>query len=320
MTQVLVTGGAGFIGSHLTAQLLSQGYKVVVLDSLIYGKREWIPKGAQFIHGDIRDMKSCQQAMENVAGVFHCAAMSRAGPSMAQMDWCTEVNIKGTYNILSAAKTAGVKKIIYSGSSTYYGNQPVPHREYETPPDFMNIYALSKYTGEQYCLLFDKCFDLPCVILRYFNVYGPRQPEEGAYALVLGIFLRQRSLNQTLTIHGGKQTRDFIHVNDVVAANIAAFESPVRHVTYNIGSGTTISIQSLADLISSKQQFSSRRAHDADATLADITRAQQELPWTPTVSLKEGLAELMPSYEGCTFEKETTETAAIQAPVCPYSL
>jgi len=291
---VLITGGAGFIGSHLAKALLEKGYPVRVLDNLVYGRREWIPENAEFIEGDIVDLETCHQAMKNITGVFHCAAMSRSAPSLDNIDACTRVNILGTQNILMAARDAGVKKIVYSGSSTYYGNQSPPHHEYETPADLFNFYALSKQTGEKYCLMFDKIFNLPCVILRYFNVYGLRQPETGAYALVLGTFLQRWSQGEILHIHGdGTQRRDFIHVNDVVAANIQAFESNVRHEIFNIGSGTNISIKELADMISSHQIFQPRRKADADVTLADIGRAKQLLNWQPTLSITKGVNDLM---------------------------
>jgi len=294
MSTLLVTGGAGFIGSHLSQALLTKGYQIRILDNLIYGQADWLPAGVTFIHGDICNLDTCRQAMEGVTGVFHCAAMSRAAPSTENIEICTQVNIQGTQNVLIAARDEGVKKFIYSGSSTYYGNQPIPHHEYKTPSEFLNVYALSKAVGESYCLMFDKVFNLPCIILRYFNVYGPRQPHEGAYALVLGIFLNHLAERKPLYIHGdGEQRRDFIHVHDVVAANIAAFESPLRHEIFNIGSGSNISIKELATLISPHHIHQSRRARDADLTLADISRALQWLSWKPTIPLQEGLGEMM---------------------------
>lgn len=290
MPSVLVTGGAGFIGSHLCHRLLQKGYHVRVLDNLSSGKKEWLSNQVDFMEGDIADLAICQKAMKDIEGVFHCAAMSRAGPSFDNVDLCTQSNVMGTQNILLAARDAGVKKVIYSGSSTYYGNQPPPHREHETSAEFLNFYALTKQVGEKYCLMFDELFDLPCIVLRYFNVYGPRQPEEGAYALVLGLFLRAASLNQSLIIHGdGLQKRDFIHVEDVVSANIAAFESPTRHQIFNVGSGTNISIKELANLISSNQVHVPRRAGDSDETLADISLIRTYLKWEPKISLVEGL-------------------------------
>jgi nucleoside-diphosphate-sugar epimerase len=296
MKNILVTGGAGFIGSHLCQGLLEQGYRVRALDSLVYGRREDVPAAVEFIQGDIRDMAVCQRAATGMDGVFHCAAMSRSGPSQEQIDICTQSNITGTQNMLLAARDAGVQGFIYSGSSTYYGNRPVPHRESD-PPDLLNIYGLTKRVGEQYCLMFDKDFDLPCVVLRYFNVYGPRQPETGAYALVLGIFLNRHANNQALEIHGGgEQRRDFVHVRDVVSANILAYEhvreKAVRGQEFNVGSGENISVKQLADMISPHQVVTEGRKGDSVATLADISKIRCALGWSPQVSFADGLKEL----------------------------
>jgi nucleoside-diphosphate-sugar epimerase len=293
MKNILVTGGAGFIGSHLCEGLLARGYKVRVLDSLVYGKREWVPPACEFIEGDIRDLSTCTKAATGMDGVLHCAAMSRSGPSQDQIDVCTGSNITGTQNMLLAARDAGMKRFIYSGSSTYYGNRPPPHRE-DDPPDILNIYGLTKRVGEQYTLLFDQDFNLPALVLRYFNVYGPRQPETGAYALVLGIFLRRAAEGKTLEIHGdGSQRRDFVHVRDVVAANIAALESNARGMAFNVGSGSSLSVQELADMISPNQIHTEGRKGDSLATLADISRIKEGLGWEPTVSFAEGLKELL---------------------------
>src|SRR5262249_28355879 len=156
----------------------------------------------------------------------------------------------GTQTLLSAAQNAGVKKVVYSASSTYYGNRPAPQRE-DAPPQCLNPYAVSKYVGEQLCELFDRAYGLSTVSLRYFNVYGPREPTQGAYALVLGTFLGQWRRGQALTIHGdGEQRRDFVHVRDVVAANLAAMRSDAHGMVINIGSGENHSVKQLANLIS----------------------------------------------------------------------
>lgn len=290
---VLVTGGAGFIGSHLVRALLAKGYKVRVLDNLSYGRIEWIPEGADFMNGDICDFEVCRKAAKGVNGVFHLAAMSRSGPSINLLDVCTQTNIIGTENILKAAREFGVKKVIYSGSSTYYGSREIPHMEYETSSDFLNFYSLTKKVGEDYCLMFDKLFDIHSVIFRYFNVYGPNQPQEGAYALVLGIFLKRWAEGSPLIIHGdGSQRRDFIHVRDVVQANIMAYESKLRNSVLNVGSGFNFSIKEIASLISDDHLYASSRPGDAKATLADITRIKKELSWRPTISLEEGIEEM----------------------------
>jgi UDP-glucose 4-epimerase len=289
---VLVTGGAGFIGSHLCEALLARGYSVRVLDSLVYGKREWVPAGCDFIEGDIRDIDVCLAAVKGMDGVIHCAAMSRAGPSSDFVDVCTQSNITGTQNMLLAARDAKLKRFIYSASATRYGNLPPPHVE-TMAPEFLNIYALTKHAGEQYALLFDKVFDVPTMSLRYFSVYGPRQPGEGAYALVLGIFLDRARRGEVLEIHGdGQQRRDFIHVRDVVAAQTAAYESDLRRQVFNVGSGTSISVQELADMISPNQRRTAARADDSRGTLADISAIRAALGWSPQVSFAEGLAQL----------------------------
>jgi nucleoside-diphosphate-sugar epimerase len=293
MTKVLVTGGAGFIGSHLSEGLIARGLEVRVLDNLSYGRRDWVPPAAEFLEGDIRDPGACRRATAGVHGVFHLAAMSRSGPSQDQIELCTASNIVGTQNILLAARDAGVKRFIYSGSSTYYGSRPPPHRESD-PPDLLNIYGVTKRVGEQYTLLFDQDFDLPSLVLRYFNVYGPRQPETGAYALVLGIFLKRRAEGKVLEIHGdGRQRRDFVHVRDVVAANIAAYKSGLRGEVFNVGSGTSLSVKELADLISPNQVHTEARQGDSLATLADISKIKARLDWSPKVSFMEGLKELL---------------------------
>jgi UDP-glucose 4-epimerase len=293
MTKVLVTGGAGFIGSHLCERLIARGLEVRVLDNLSYGRREWVPRAAEFLESDIRDMDACRRATAGVHGVFHMAAMSRSGPSQDQIELCTASNIVGPQNMLLAARDAGVKRFIYSGSSTYYGNRTPPHRESD-PPDLLNIYGLTKRVGEQYTLLFDEGFNLPSLVLRYFNVYGPRQPETGAYALVLGIFLKRRADGKVLEIHGdGRQRRDFVHVRDVVAANIAAYESSLRGEVFNVGSGTSLSVKELADLIWPNQVHTEGRKGDSLATLADISKIRAQLGWSPQISFTEGLKELL---------------------------
>ncbi len=297
MTKLLVTGGAGFIGSHLGEGLLARGHQVRVLDNLSYGRRDFVPAGAELLEGDIRDLATCQRAAQGMEGIFHCAAMSRSGPSQDQIDLCTQSNITGTQNMLLAARNAGVGRFVYSGSSTFYGSRPVPHRESD-PADLLNIYGLTKKTGEDYCLLFDKTSGPACVVLRYFNVYGPRQPETGAYALVLGIFLNRLAEGKVLEIHGdGTQRRDFVHVRDVVAANILAYEQAasdgVRGEIFNVGSGESVSVKALADMISPDQIHTAPRKGDAAATLADIAKIKARLGWSPHISLADGLKELI---------------------------
>lgn len=295
--RVLVTGGAGFIGSHQVEALLQRGYDVVAFDSLTMGKRDWVPAKAELVEGDIRDLEACRRAMKGCTGVFHLAAMSRSAASLDNVDICTSNNIVGTQHVLTAAREEGVSKVIYAGSSTYYGNQKPPHKE-DMAPDFLNFYGLSKYVGEEYCRLFDKTYNVPCNVMRYFNVYGPRLSGEGAYALVMTIFLKQLRAGKPLTIHGeGLQSRDFIHVRDVARANILAFESPLHGRTYNVGSGTAVTVKELANRISTNQIHEDRRAGDAEITLADISRIKEELGWSPEISFEDGMKELLQEQE-----------------------
>ena len=202
MKEIMVlTGGAGFIGSHLSERLIELGHQVRIVDTLVQGKREWVPREAQFFEGDILDKDLLKKVFDSASGVFHLAAMSKVAPSIDKPEFCTEQNIIGTQNVLIAAKIAKVKKVVYSASSTYYGNRKAPQYE-DMLPNPLNPYALSKYVGEQYCELWSSLYNLPTISLRYFNVYGPRQPSEGAYALVLGIFLKQRNHSALLSNSG----------------------------------------------------------------------------------------------------------------------
>ena len=290
---MLVTGGAGFIGSHLVERLHELGHKVRVLDNLSQGRVEWIHPSAEFIQGDITDLSLCRRACEGIDGIFHLAAMSKVAPSIDKFEFCTEQNIIGTQNLLIAARDSKVSKFVYSGSSTYYGNGASPQKE-DSLPNCLNPYAVSKYVGEQFCEIFTRLYQFPTATLRYFNVYGSRQPAVGAYALVLGIFLDQRRRGEPLTIHGeGLQRRDFVHVSDVVEANLAAYHGDVVGTVMNVGSGTNISIQEIADLISPNQVHLPRRAGDAEVTLADISRIERMLGWKPKMPFAEGLRLLL---------------------------
>lgn len=288
-----VTGGAGFIGSHLSQKLLQLGYKVRIIDNLSQGKRDWVPDNAEFFEGDILDQRLLKRVFKGVCGVFHLAAMSKVAPSIEIPEFCTEQNIIGTQKVLIVARDSKVKKLVYTASSSFYGNRKVPQHE-DMLPDILNPYALSKYVGEQLCELWTKLYGLPTISLRLFNVFGLRQPSIGAYALVLGVFLRQRKEGRPLTIHGdGSQRRDFIHVSDVVEAIVKAYNSQVQGMVLNVGSGNNISVKELADIISQDQVFEPRRAGDANETLADISKIQKILGWSPKVSMEEGIRELI---------------------------
>src|SRR3989344_1145301 len=215
MAKCLITGGAGFIGSNLVDALVKKGYDVLVLDNLSTGKRENVNPQAKFFEADLRDFNAIRPLFEDIDYVFHEAALPRIPLSIEKPIETNEINVKGTLNALVASKEAGVKKFIYASSSSALGGAAkLPMRE-DSPCRPLNPYALQKYVGELYCRIFSAIYKLPTVSLRYFNVYGPRQPREGAYVPVIGIFLTQKAAGQPLTITGdGEQRRDFTHVSD----------------------------------------------------------------------------------------------------------
>ncbi|MEX1014100.1 MAG: NAD-dependent epimerase/dehydratase family protein [Candidatus Paceibacterota bacterium] len=289
----LVTGGAGFIGSHLSNKLLEKGHEVRVLDNLSFGDKNKLHEGIELLVGDVQSKKDCMKATDRVDGIFHMAAFSRSGPSFDKSEVCHDNNVTGTLNILNAAVQSHVKRVVYSGSSTYYGNTLGAQKE-DMPGDFLNFYGLTKYIGELYVSQFHRNYGLEFNTLRYFNVYGPGQPTTGEYALVLGIFLNRLRNGQKLEIHGsGEQRRDFIHVYDVVEANIKAMESNVCGEIFNIGSGVNHSINEIAKLFPLDRYYTEKRSGDAEETLANIEKAIQLLNWKPEITINEGLASLM---------------------------
>jgi nucleoside-diphosphate-sugar epimerase len=289
----LVTGGAGFIGSHLTNFLIDKGHGVTILDDLSFSNHDSINTKANFILGSVCNYNLCLEATKNIDGVFHMAAFSRSGPSFDSSDKCHDSNVQGTLMILKACRENNVKRIIYSGSSTFYGNKMGIQTETDTG-DFLNFYGLTKYLGELYVHQYFKNYGLECNILRYFNVYGPGQPSTGAYALVLGIFLNNFKNKQKIEIHGsGSQRRDFIHVLDVVKANYAAMNSKIVGEVFNIGSGVNHSISDIANFFPIEKFHTNRRPGDAEETLADISKAKKYLNWFPEITLEVGLNQLI---------------------------
>jgi UDP-glucose 4-epimerase len=294
MSLVLVTGGAGFIGSHLVEALLARSYEVRVLDNLFQGDRANLPDSddLEFIEGDVTDYETCAAVTKGVEGVFHLAAMSKVLPSLENpdmIDFCTQQNVVGSANVLRAAlqHRDTVKKLIYSGSSTVYGANPPPQSE-DQREACQTPYAMSKYFGELYCELFTRLHRLPTIRLRYFMTYGPRQPSTGAYAVVTGVFMKQWENGEPLTIVGdGTQTRDFIHVSDIAEGIIRAFECDVQDATINVGTGRCMSINALADLFSSERIPLPPRPVDIPQQQADITRMRQLLDWEPRIEVVE---------------------------------
>jgi UDP-glucose 4-epimerase len=307
---VLVTGGAGFIGSNLVDELLTQKFEVTVLDNLSEGKLENLQrwkggKRFEFVRADVRDFETVRRACDHKDWVFHLAAMSRIQPSITDPLLAWQQNIVGTANVLEAARQCGVKRVVYSASSSAYGlRNTLPNRE-DMPTDCLNPYSLSKKVGEELCKLYHDLYGLSTVSLRYFNVYGPRHQEEGQYATVIAIFRKQKRLGQPLTIVGdGEQRRDFTFVGDVVRANMMAAMNRDVNGIVNIGSGENHSINGVANMIIGQHGFSEPedvvhippRPAEARETLADVSRARGELGWSPSVDLGKGLA-ILDLYE-----------------------
>ena len=289
----LVTGGAGFIGSNLVDKLISLGNDVVILDDLSSGKEENINPDAEFYKEDITDLEAIAPYFNKIDVVFHLAARARVQISINDPIGTHDSNVTGTLNVLRASSLNNVKKVISSSSSSVYGENYLPLNEL-MKPNPKSPYAAHKYIGEIYCKLFNDVYGLQTVSLRYFNVYGPRQVEEGAYALVIAKFLKLRREGKVLTITGdGTQTRDFTWVDDVVNANIlAATKDTPNGAVYNIGNGNNVSVNTIAQMISHKQKYIDARFEPHD-TLADSSLAKYQLGWSPKVNIGQGIERLL---------------------------
>ncbi len=288
----LVTGGAGFIGSNLVDYLLSKGHTVVCVDneSADNEKFYWNNKAIN-VNCDITDYKSMKNVFTGVEYVFHLAAEARLQPAINNPIDAVHRNCVGTTVILQCAREAGVKRLVYSSTSSAYGNNPYPNVETQLD-DCLNPYSASKAAGEKFCKMYSSLYGLETVVLRYFNVFGERCPTRGQYAPVIGIFDRQKESGEPLTIVGnGSQKRDFIYVKDVARANeLAAIMPGVKdHLgeVFNVGSGINYSVQQIADSISDNQTYIDERVGEMDTTLANITKTNKVIGWKPEVDVLE---------------------------------
>jgi len=290
--KILVTGGAGFIGSHLVDKLIEQKHKVTVIDNLSAGKKENLNSEADFYNLDICDFEKIKPLFQNVDYVFHLAAIPRVPISVKDPVGTSETNILGVINVFKAAIDNKIKRIIFASSSSVYGDQKeLPLRENMTPNP-ISPYALQKLTGEQFAKLFTQLYRVTIVSLRYFNVYGPRLDPDSEYSLVIGKFLKQKSQGKPLTIFGdGEQTRGFCYIDDVIEANIKAMRSERLKggEVINIGSKRSHSINYLSELIGGEVKYLPPRVGDVRHTQADITLAKNLLNWQPEVSFEEGI-------------------------------
>ena len=290
----LVTGGAGFIGSNLVDKLLSLGHEVTVVDneySDAHDQFYWNPE-AYNVNCDIRDYKALTNVFGNgIDYVFHLAAEARIQPAVENPIEAVSINSVGTCTVLQCAREAGVKRFMYSSTSSGYGMNSYPNVETQ-PDDCLNPYSVSKVNGEKLCKMYTDLFDLPTISFRYFNVYGERQPLRGQYAPVIGIFLRQCAAGEPLTIVGdGEQRRDFTHVNDVVNANILAATSDVDDnafgLIYNVGNGKNYSVNEIAAMISDNTVNVPARRGEARVTLANNNKIKNTFGWNSTVEVEE---------------------------------
>tara|TARA_R100000005_G_scaffold92848_1_gene67025 strand:- start:1308 stop:2225 length:918 start_codon:yes stop_codon:yes gene_type:complete len=293
MPHSLVTGGAGFIGSNLVDTLLEKGHDVTCIDNehsdahdqFYWNKKAWNVKG------DIRDYDLMKELMGGVDYVFHLAAEARIQPAILNPIEAVSINCVGTTTVLQVARECGVKRVMYSSTSSGYGMNKSPNVETD-PDDCLNPYSVSKVAGEKLCKMYTQLYGLQTVCFRYFNVYGERQPLRGQYAPVIGIFLRQKAAGEKLTIVGdGNQRRDFTHVSDVVRANIMAatkeVDSEAFGEVYNIGTGTNYSINQIARMIDWPTTNIAPRPGEARISLANNQKMRKTFDWSPTVKLED---------------------------------
>lgn len=301
--KTLVTGGAGFIGSHLVDKLIKEGHRVVVIDNLSTGKKENLNPEADFHSLDICDFNKINSLFKDIDFVFHLAAVPRVPMSVEDPVGTTKSNILGTVNVFKAAIDAKVKRVIFASSSAIYGEQKILPFKENMEPNPVSPYALQKLTGEQFAVLFTKLYKIPIISLRYFNVYGPRIDFDSEYGLVIGKFLNQRAQNKPLTIFGdGEQTRGFCYIDDVIEANIKAAQSEKIKggEVINISSEKSHSINYLAKVIGGEVKYLPPRPGDPYHTKADITLAKNLLDWEPKIGFEEGVKRTQNWFVGLT--------------------
>lgn len=302
MSHYLITGGAGFIGTNIVKQLIINGHQVRVIDNYIGGKMdERFIDGVEYIEGDIRNLDTVMGAMKNIDGVFHLAAVPRVTYSVEHPVETNEHNVTGTVNVLEAARKSGVKRIVFSTSSSVYGdNKGNVLLEEDMKFEPKTPYALHKLAGQEYCRIFSELYGLETVSLCYFNIYGPYMDPNGAYALVIGKFLLQCQLGQSLTICGdGEYYRDYVHVADIVKANILAMtkSSVGKGEFINIGHGRPTSVNELATLIGGEKTHIAERQGDVRYSCANNKKAKETLGWEPIITLEEGISQMKEMWQ-----------------------
>ena len=295
--RAIVTGGAGFIGSHLVDSLLKEHFEVTVLDNFSTGRLEnleHVLEQIELVECDLGVQGDWIQNFTNADWVIHLASLADIVPSIQQPEEYYRSNVDGTFNVLQAAKTAGVKRFVYAASSSCYG---IPDK-YPTPehadirPQYP--YALTKRMGEEMVLHWAQVYSFQAISLRFFNVYGPRSRTSGTYGAVIGVFLAQKLAGKPFTVVGdGKQTRDFTFVTDIVQAMVSAAKSNRSGQIYNVGSGTNVSVNRLVELLGGEKVHIPKRPGEPDCTFADIHKIQKELGWKPQVTIEKGIEKIL---------------------------
>lgn len=297
--KTIITGGAGFIGSHLAELLLEKGHSVLVLDNLSTGNKKNLDSikdnsNFRFVEIDVKEYNKIKNYFLGVDWVFHLAALADIVPSVNEPFKYLNNNIEATISVLESARQAGVKKFIYTASSSCYGLAkvfPTPETE---PIQLEYPYALSKYLGEEIALHYWQVYKLPVISLRLFNVYGPRQRSSGTYGSMFSVFLAQKLSGNPYTVVGdGNQTRDFVFVKDVARAFLMAAESEIEGEIFNVGSGENHSINQIVKFLRGPVTYLPKRPGEPECTLADISKIKSQLGWKPTISLEEGINSLL---------------------------
>lgn len=321
----LISGGAGFIGSHLVEHLVGGGHDVVVLDDLSTGRREnfaAVRRRISFMRGSVADLSTCRRAMDGVDYVLHHAAVTSVPRSVNDPGVAHTVNATGTLNVLLAARDARVRRVVYAGSTSVYGNSAVlPNSEHHVANP-LGPYAASKLAGEGYCLAFHAAYGLDTVVLRYFNIFGPRQDPNSPYAAVVPRFIAAALAGEPPTIYGdGTQTRDFVHVANVVEANLLALRAPAARVAgqvFNVGSGRSVSVNELWDRIRALTgapvlpRHEPARAGEVRASLASTNTAREGLGYHPPVDFDEGLRRTIAFYREARKERRHRRPRAVE--------
>lgn len=296
--KTLVTGGAGFIGSHLAQLLIAGGHEVTVVDNLTSGRLKNLAPiadhpGFKFANVDIRDIEALGPLFEGVDWVFHLAGLADIVPSIEMPAQYYSTNVSGTFNVLECARRCGIKRFLYAASSSSYGIPDCYPTPESAPIQPQYPYALTKYMGEELVLHWANVYKLPTVSLRLFNVFGTRSRTTGAYGAVFGVFLAQKLKDQPFTVVGdGTQTRDFTYVTDVVEAFLCAAQSDISGQAMNVGSGNRYSINRLVELLGGEVQYIAKRPGEPDCTFADTSKIESLLGWKARISFEEGVGRM----------------------------